>query len=58
MHNIIMRRQDMEPGSVIFTEGFSLQDAMSVLEVRKFAFASQLYSHLFYASSDRRTKAR
>ncbi|KIM87338.1 hypothetical protein PILCRDRAFT_63658, partial [Piloderma croceum F 1598] len=24
---------DMEPGSVIFTEGFSLQDAMSVLEI-------------------------
>jgi len=26
--------KDMEPGSIIFTEGFSLQDSMSVLEVR------------------------
>jgi hypothetical protein len=35
----------MEPGSVIFTEGFSLQDAMSVLEVREIVLASLLYTH-------------
>jgi hypothetical protein len=39
----------MEPGSVIFTEGFSLQDAMSVLEVHEIVLASKLYYHLFYA---------
>lgn len=29
----ILLTKDMEPGSIIFTEGFSLQDSMSVLEV-------------------------
>jgi hypothetical protein len=40
----------MEPGSVIFTQGFSLQDAMSVLEVREIVLASELHIHLFCAT--------
>jgi hypothetical protein len=33
-YNSFMILQDMEPGGMVFAEGFSLQDAMSVLEVR------------------------
>jgi hypothetical protein len=33
-YNSFMLPQDMEPGGMVFAEGFSLQDAMCVLEVR------------------------
>jgi hypothetical protein len=49
----------MEPGSIIFTEGFSLQDAMSVLEVHQFVLALQSFAHLLRTAGpvDWRTEA-